>query len=120
MDLVMGLVLPRTSCMRPVDAAKTGLEKLEKTTFLLIKFILRAKEVAMVNHTFVIELKPDVADLSGFGFEFPEKKIEQASQEIFDGFLEYLKTFLGYKIDSKIVNECKSRIDWIKNIFENQ
>lgn len=85
-----------------------------------IKFFLRAKEVAKVNHTFVIELKPDVTDISGFGFEYPEDKIEQASQEIFDGFLEYFKTFLGAEIDGKIVNECNNRMDWIKNIFENQ
>lgn len=87
--------------------------------FILKKFFLnfvRSKEVAKINHTFVIELRPDITDHSGMGFEYPEEKIQQAASEIYDGFLEYIKTFIGSSIKRKILNECRTRLNWIKGV----
>ena len=51
------------------------------------------KEVAKINHTFVIELKPEQIQHPQNGFEFPESEVEQAALEVYDGFIEYIKSF---------------------------
>ena len=69
------------------------------------------KEVAKINHTYVIELKPEKSDSPESGFEHPENKIEEASLEMYDGFIEYIKSFLTNSVDKVIVNECKNMLN---------
>lgn len=69
------------------------------------------KEVAKINHTYVIELKPEKSDSPESGFEHPENKIEEASLEMYDGFMEYIKSFLTNSVDKVIVNECKNMLN---------
>ena len=76
-----------------------------------MRFFLRSKEVAKVNHTFVIELKPEKSDTPESGFELPENEIEKVGEEMYDGFLDYMSSFLTNKVDPSIVKECKSRKD---------
>jgi hypothetical protein len=68
------------------------------------------KEIAKINYTYVVELKPEKSDVPESGFELPESKIEGIGQEMFDGFIEYMKTFLTNKIDQSIINECKNKL----------
>lgn len=65
--------------------------------------------MAKINHTFVIELRPEKSDTPESGFELPESEIEQTGLEIYDGFLEYMNSFLISKVDPAIVDECKLR-----------
>ncbi len=69
-----------------------------------------AKEVAKVNHTFVIELKPDSIEYPQTGFEFPESDVEQAALEVYDGFVEYIRSFLVHRVDPEVVRECRDRL----------
>jgi hypothetical protein len=69
------------------------------------------KEVAKINHTYVIELKPEKSDSPESGFEHPENKIEEASLEMYDGFIEYIKSFLTNSVDKVIVKECKNMLN---------
>jgi hypothetical protein len=57
----------------------------------------------------VIELKPSNVENHNpnVGFEFPENKIEQAALEIYDGLIEYMKSFYTNNIDQATVNDCK-------------
>lgn len=68
---------------------------------------IRSKEVAKINHTFVIELKPEKSDIPESGFEMPENELQQTGLEIYDGFIEYINSFLVSKVDPDIVEECK-------------
>ncbi|CAF1015022.1 unnamed protein product [Brachionus calyciflorus] len=78
-----------------------------------------SKDVAKVNHTFVVELKPDI-DSHEYGFDFPEDKIEEASLEAYDGFIEYIKTFLNFQIDKKIIDECKNQLNFLKESVQQK
>jgi hypothetical protein len=77
------------------------------------------KAVAKINHTYVIELKPEQADLPETGFEYPENKIESAASEMYDGFVEYMKSFLSNKFDLSIVNQCKDKFNQILKQIQN-
>jgi hypothetical protein len=77
------------------------------------------KAVAKINHTYVIELKPEQADLPETGFEYPENKIESAALEMYDGLVEYMKSFLTNKFDLSIVNECKIKLNQIIKQIQN-
>lgn len=57
----------------------------------------------------MIELKPEKSDIPESGFEMPENEIEQTGLEVYDGFLEYMNSFLVHKVDPAIVEECKLR-----------
>jgi hypothetical protein len=61
----------------------------------------------------VIELRPSDADRHNpnVGFEFPENQIEQAALEIYDGLIEYIKSFYMNNIDQATVNRCKKLLD---------
>ncbi len=79
-----------------------------------------AKEVAKVNHTFVIELKPQTIKYPQNGFEFPESEVEQAALEVYDGFVEYIKSFYVPQIDPEIVRDCRKRLAIIEErVSEN-
>ena len=78
------------------------------------------KAVAQVNHSFVIELKPQHSDTPESGFELPEHKILEASVEMYNGFLEYMKTFLpNYKIDAQVLRACKRKLNEMNKDVEN-
>lgn len=88
----------------------------------ILIIILRSKEVAKINHTFVVELKPEKSDIPESGFEMPEDEIEKTGLEMYDGFLEYMNSFLVSKVDPAIVDECKLlktyMLDELKEIQE--
>ena len=68
-----------------------------------------AKAIANINHTYVIELKPKEISMRNpyIGFDYPEEKLAQAGQEMYDGMIEYFKTFFIKKIDKQIIVECE-------------
>ena len=68
---------------------------------------------------FVIELKPEISAYPESGFEYPEEKITQAALEIYDGFIEYIKSFFITHVDDAIVKECKNKLIDMKNNLEN-
>jgi hypothetical protein len=75
--------------------------------------------IANINHTYVIELKPEKSETPEAGFEHPEQKISETALEMYDGFLEYMKTFLGKTISPEIVKECQNKLKDMKNELEN-
>ena len=70
------------------------------------------KQVAKINHTYVVELKPDKSDShqSHSGFDHPEHEIAQTGLEMYDGFVEYIKSFFVKNVDAKIVKECENKL----------
>ena len=77
------------------------------------------KQVAKINHTYVVELKPERSDTPQSGFDHPEQKIAQTGLEMYDGFLEYMKSFFIKNVDSSIVKECKNKLKEMQNEIEN-
>jgi hypothetical protein len=69
------------------------------------------KEVAKINHTYVIELKPKLSDSPKSGFETSENEISSNALEIYDGFLVYFKTFIKNVTDKNIIKECKDLLN---------
>jgi hypothetical protein len=67
--------------------------------------------VAKVNHTYVIELRPDKADQPMSGFDHPEDEAHSAAVEIYDGFLAYINSFINHKVDNHIALKCKSMLN---------
>lgn len=59
-----------------------GILNLFSLIFILWIFVYRSKEVAKINHTFVIELKAEKSDILEFGSEMPENEIEQTELEV--------------------------------------
>lgn len=61
----------------------------------------------------MIELKPSNVDSHNpnVGFEFPENNIEQAALEVYDGLIEYMKSFYTNNIDQATVNHCKELLN---------
>lgn len=78
------------------------------------------KEVAKINHTFVIELKPDSIEHPQTGFVFPEEDVEQAALEVYDGFVEYIRSFFINKVDPAIVQECQNKLLIMQNRLSNE
>lgn len=70
--------------------------------------------MAKINHTFVIELKPEQIEYPQNGFEFPESEVEQAALEVYDGFIEYIKSFFINNVSQEVVDECKLRMITLK------
>ena len=68
------------------------------------------KEVAKINHTFVIELKPKDINFPQTGFVFPESEIEQAASEIYDGFIEYIKSFFIKNVSESVRAQCQEKM----------
>ena len=107
---------PLLNYTKPVVVQKIGMNMIydlliyDRPAIYLGSF-LRSKEVAKVNHTFVIELKPEKSDTPESGFELPENEIEKVGEEMYDGFLDYMSSFLTNKVDPSIVKECNSRKD---------
>lgn len=54
-------------------------------------------------------MKPEKSDTPESGFQHPENEISQTALEVYDGFLEYMNSFLINHVDSSIVDECKLR-----------
>ena len=67
----------------------------------------------------VIELKPEKSETPESGFEHPENKIQETSLEMYDGFIEYMITFLNNKVSQDIVLDCQKRLNQMKNELEN-
>lgn len=55
----------------------------------------------------MIELKPDRSDTPESGFEHPEEKIQEAALEMYDGFIEYINSFIKTQVDEKIITACR-------------
>lgn len=109
------------SYMKLVAAARTGEYPffITKANQLVIyDKISRAKEVAKINHTFVIELKPEKSDTPEAGFDHPENKLEETALEMYDGFVEYMKSFLVDIVDDSIKQECKTKLEDMKREIE--
>ena len=72
-----------------------------------------ARDIARINYTYVIELKPTkFDDFDQSGFEVPEDQIEQVGAEMYDGFVAYINSFLADQvINESIRAECKSKLD---------
>jgi hypothetical protein len=66
-----------------------------------------------IKHAYAIELKPkeSLRNNPFLGFEYPEENLEQVGLEIFNGLVEYFKTFYFHISDKTIVNECKAYYD---------
>lgn len=77
-----------------------------------------AHSVAKINHTFVIELKPEKSDTPESGFEHPENKINETGLEMYDGFIEYMKTFVTKNISQEVISECKQKLQEMKSELE--
>lgn len=68
----------------------------------------------------MIELKPDISDSPESGFEHPESEIVKTSQEIYDGLLEYMNSFITNQVDDKIVQECKIKKEMLLEELKEQ
>ena len=79
-----------------------------------------AHSIASINHTYVIELKPEKSDNPESGFEHAEQKISETGLEMYDGFLEYMKTFLGRAVSPEIVKLCQNKLKDMKSELENE
>ena len=53
---------------------------------------------------------PENSDTPESGFEYPENNLIDAAIIMYDGFIEYMKTFLTNKVDPAVVKECKTKI----------
>jgi hypothetical protein len=73
-----------------------------------------SKHVAKVNHTFVVELKPEKAETPESGFVYPESDVLQSAIELYDGLFAYISSFIPasefYRVDEKIIEECKLKL----------
>ena len=67
-----------------------------------------AKAVANIEHAYAIELKPKVSLINPFvGFDYPQDELKQVGLEMFDGIVEYFKTFYAKRFDQHLIDECK-------------
>ena len=78
-----------------------------------------AKAIAHINHTYVIELKPENSDTPESGFEYPESELKTVAMEMYDGFIEYLRTFLTKRVDDTVVKQCKKQLNQMVKDIEN-
>ena len=70
-----------------------------------------SRQVAKINHTYTIELRPVKALNALSGFDFPEADAYNAGVEMYDGFVAYLNTFTTDFQDSDILAICKNKMD---------
>lgn len=77
-----------------------------------------SKEVAKINHTYVIELRPDKVDIPEAGFDYPEEDAYDASIEMYDGFLMYINSFITNKVDEDIKNECNFKLNEMMEYYD--
>lgn len=72
---------------------------------------LRSQAVAKINHTYVIELRPDNADSPEEGFNYPESDVLSASQEIYQGLLTYMNSFITNQVSESIKQTCQGKLN---------
>ena len=76
--------------------------------------------MANIPHTYVVELKPENADTPEGGFLFAEEEVADAANEMYDGFLAYIYSFITNKVDDIIKEECIAKLDEMNNILKNE
>jgi carboxypeptidase A3 len=63
-----------------------------------------------IKHAYAIELKPKEPTMNNpyLGFEYPENELKQVGLEMFDGLIEYIRSFLvNNKSNTNMLKECK-------------
>jgi hypothetical protein len=70
-----------------------------------------SREVAKINHTYVIELRPEKSDTPEAGFDHPEREVLSSAMEIYDGFLVYVNSFIKHGVEDHIVVKCKAMLN---------
>ena len=79
-----------------------------------------ARVEANIPHTFVVELKPNLDDVSDplHGFDYPERLINKSAQEFYFGIKYYLYSFDYKSFSAEIVSQCNSIMNDIQKDHE--
>lgn len=79
--------------------------------------------IAKVDYAYVIELRPTFAEIedtqSYSGFDWPENKIKNATEEIFYGLKDYLVNFSKKVYPESVTADCNQILKQMKRLNGN-